>query len=77
VAKSTGCSFKGIVPSTHMAAYNHLELQFQGIQHPLLPQQESSTHVMCRYTCRQNTNTWKITKSLKVEALDWVWWHMP
>lgn len=26
----------GLIPSTHIADHNHLSLQFQGIQHPLL-----------------------------------------
>ena len=36
--KSMYCSRRGseFVPRTHMAAHNHLELQFQGIKRPLL-----------------------------------------
>lgn len=35
------------VPSTHMAAHNHLELQFQGIRHPILASAATRLYMWC------------------------------
>ena len=42
----------GLIPSTHMATHNHLPLQFQEIQYPLLFSVSTDTH--STQTCRQN-----------------------
>jgi hypothetical protein len=45
---------------THMVAHNHLQLQFQGIQCPLLASLGNQACTWCRHTCRQNTHTHKV-----------------
>lgn len=40
------------IPSSHMAAHNHVWLQFQGIQHILLASESISCYMVHRHTCR-------------------------
>lgn len=59
----------GSIPSTCMTDYNHLELRFQRLWHPLLI--PAVTRITCSihiYTCRQDTHTHKVNvfKHLKL-----------
>jgi hypothetical protein len=40
----------GLIPSTHMVAYNHLQLQFQEVLCPLLTAKDTSSHMVQTHT---------------------------
>lgn len=62
------------LPSTHMAAHNHLVLWFQGIRRPLLV---SNTHVVHIHTCSQNTHTLKSKNTYKKITERQNWNYLP
>lgn len=49
----------GSIPRTHIVAHSNLQLQFHGIQLPLLTS-TGKKHVVYRLTCSPNTYTHKI-----------------
>jgi hypothetical protein len=55
------------VSRTHMLANDHVQLQFQRIQCPLLASDGTCMHVIHKHTLRPNTHThkMKIKESLK------------
>lgn len=47
----------GLIPSTHMVAYNHLQLQFQGIQYHPWP-----LRALHAYSAQQSKHTYMENK---------------
>jgi hypothetical protein len=41
----------GSIPSNHSGPHNHLELQFQGIRHPLLPSRVACAYMQAKHSC--------------------------
>lgn len=59
----------GLIPSTYTAGHNHLELQFEEIQLPLL-RLPSTRHVVHRQACGQNMHIHKIKTNKKRAAIN-------
>lgn len=56
------------IPSTHMAAHNYQQHQFQDIQHLLTSEGTMLPHMVAhRHTCQQNTHIHKINTSKKLK----------
>jgi hypothetical protein len=56
----------GSIPGTQIEAHNCLQLQFQGIQCPLLASMDTGKRVVSLYTFRQDPYTYEIKISNSV-----------